>query len=259
MDLPRRIAFALVVMAASACADDDGDLFCAADDFHAWPQSEARFRCQAAVRFAARDTFELVPTQAEVDRYLDYWLRTIRAEPILDGRAPQRHRGHDTPIAIYTSNALVIDAWNRAVLPTGDAAFDAIVSRLHADPQPLSPAGGHDNGGGVFLFTLDVHALCNEELVQARLLSTSSRTEDAVEYMQDEGTWLWSNGPGTSDGTDTAVIDFRFGWGDCFSGCRNFHTVQARVPPTGRAIVYDLGGDPLPDGMELSPDTLPPP
>src|SRR5215470_8165255 len=68
MGLPLRTAFPLLVISASACAGDEGDLFCAADDFHAWPKSEALFRCEAAVRFAARDTSELVPTQTEVDR-----------------------------------------------------------------------------------------------------------------------------------------------------------------------------------------------
>lgn len=259
MGLPLKSA--IVLLLSSSSCSDDGSLFCAADDYRAWPRSTALFRCGAAVTFAARDTAELVPTQAEVDRYTNYWVRAIEAEPILDGRGPQRHRQSiGSPVAIFTTNPLVIDAWNRVVLETGDSAFDAIISQLYPDPQSLSPYGGHDNGDGSYLFTLDVHVVCNEELLQARLAPTSSKTSDAVVYMQDEGTWRWGSvSAGTSDDSDTATIEFTFGWGDCFSGCRGFHMLQAVVPPSGSATVYDLGGDLLPPELKLSPNTRPPP
>jgi hypothetical protein len=59
--------------------------------------------------------------------------------------------------------------------------------------------------------------------------------------------------------TMAATIEFRFGWGDCFVGCAAFRYLQIIVPPTGPATVYDLGGDPLPPWIILSPDTRPPP
>jgi len=46
-------------------------------------------------------------------------------------------------------------------------------------------------------------------------------------------------------------------WGDCFVACAGYHTLRAIVPADGEATVYDVGGDPLPDHIRLSPNTRP--
>ncbi len=71
--------------------------------------------------------------------------------------------------------------------------------------------------------------------------------------------WTWNTD--TKVGTDgaTATVTFSFGWGDCFVACDGFHNLRAVIPADDVATVYDLGGDPLPGGLVLSPNTRPPP
>jgi hypothetical protein len=211
--------------------------------------------CTGAVKFAARDTSGLVPSQAEVDRYADRWGRAIDAEPILWNRQPQLHRISQNRIDLTTRNPAVIAAWKVGTVSTGDAAFDAVIAQLQ--PVTLSRYA-NDNGNGDFLFTLEAGVLCNEERLQADLVPTRSSLQDPIQYPSDDGTWTWLD-DAPADGADTATarIDFTFGWGDCISGCVGFHSVRAIVPPQGPATVYDLGGDPLPDYLHLSPNTRP--
>ena len=211
--------------------------------------------CKAALEFAARDTPELIPTQDEVDRYLSRWQRAIEAEPILDGRLPQRHRfAFGAPVPIITANPAVIAAWNAGTLATGDAAFDAIIGEIHG--TQLAGAG-KDNGDGTFTYNLQVTALVNEELLATSLAPTMSTTSDPVIELRDDGTWLWLDAMmGTGSDGDTAQIDFTFGWGACVEICDGFHRVRAQVTDDA-ATVFDLGGDPLPPDLHLSPNTKP--
>lgn len=57
--------------------------------------------------------------------------------------------------------------------------------------------------------------------------------------------------------SDTAQIDMKLAWGDCFVACSGYHFLRAIVPPVGEATVYDVGGDPLPPQIQLSPNTHP--
>lgn len=114
----------------------------------------------------------------------------------------------------------------------------------------------------------------NPVILDERLRATRSWLPGVHDpSVQDFGaTWRWIGAPGTdaTDATDAddaddaddahAELDIRVGWGpDCHSGCTWHHEFLAIVPPVGDATVYDLGGDPQPDGWELSPNTRPPP
>jgi hypothetical protein len=213
--------------------------------------------CWAALSFAARDTAELVPTQEEVDRYHDRWRRTVEAEPILEYRLPQRYRtGAGNSTLLFTRNQQVIDAWMVGIIETGDPTFDTIISELR--PVALHPYW-KDYGDGSFYFSLRSHGVSNEELLHERLLATSSWLDDPVYRPQDDGHLTWQSGqPGTGSDGDTAIIEFTFGWGDCLAGCSGFRTLRAFVPPGDvPATVYDMGGDQLPDHLQLSPNTKP--
>ncbi len=78
-------------------------------------------------------------------------------------------------------------------------------------------------------------------------------------YSGDDGSWSWVGRETRDTGSDkdTAQIDFKFGWGDCLVACFGYRTLRAIVPPGGPATVYDLGGDPLPDYLQLDPRTKP--
>ena len=225
------------------------------------PASE---NCMAALIFASRDTETITASQVEVDRYFDRWSRAVAAEPILTGRIPQRLHGNPISFELHTTNPLVIAAFNanapnpadRDVPITGDSTFDQIMSEL-VIPQLWN--FGHDEGEGSFLYLVSTAAVFNEELLDMRLRATSSKLPDAARGYFDDGAWSWPDGAGSGADDATAQIDFTFGWGDCFSGCAGLHKVRAVVPADGVATVYDLGGDPLPANLMLSPSTRPPP
>jgi len=248
---------ALFVTLASACGERTDDFVCPSDMFAAEGSATPRVACQAAQAFAARDTVGLVPTQPEVDRYFQRWLATVRAEPILDRRVPQRNYvGYGSPIPIYTMNAVVIDAWSRRSIDTGDSTFDGIIMEL-TPPRSLD-GSKTDLGNGWYLFALQVQGIFNEQLLDERLRAVTSHTEQPRYPYNDNGSWSWQSGiAGTGSDGDVAQIDFSFGWGDCFVACDGMHDLRAVVPPDGNARVYDLGGDPLPDGWHLSPTTMP--
>ncbi|MGN6104497.1 MAG: hypothetical protein ACTHU0_05280 [Kofleriaceae bacterium] len=207
--------------------------------------------CYVANLFAARDTDELLPSQDEIDRYFDRWQRTIEAEPILEGRRPQLYRTTLQSADIYTTNPRVIDAWSQGELVTGDPEFDTLMAVL----EPEIVARSNDR------FGVRTPRVFNEELVHQRLLATASSLPFFGQEWRDDGTWSWIGKPAGDPGTEeeTAQIEFRFGWGDCLAGCIWMHYLRAIVPPEGPATVYDLGGDPLPPGVSLSPNTRPPP
>jgi hypothetical protein len=218
--------------------------------------------CAAAMLFAARDSSSLVPEQAEIDRYFDRWRHVIDAEPILTFEIPQSHRAYGVgATSVFTSNAAVIAAWREQPLhtpvrPTGDRAFDEIMARL-VEPQLQTPLADRENG--IVEFVLETPVAFNEELLHAQLLGTSSNLPDPVVYARSDGQWAWVDSSGAGSDEATAQIDFRFGWGDCFVACDGFRNLRAVVPPNAGATVFDLGGDPLPDFIRLSPNTKPPP
>lgn len=237
----------LVVATASNCGPTDER--CRADSID--PSS---MRCLAALTFAARDTAEMIPLQQEVDRYYDRWTRLGEAEPLVADRIPQRYRGAPSA-TIFTRNPRVIASWSDRVLETGDSEFDAVIGSL-SNPQLYGI--GRYFGDGEYYFTLETGSLYNEELLNTLLLPTSSRLTDPVQHNRDDGWWRWIDQPPGSSGTDdgTAEIEFAFGFGDCFPGCA-LHRIRAVVPATDEVTVYNLGGAPLPEGIELSPSTIP--
>jgi hypothetical protein len=115
------------------------------------------------------------------------------------------------------------------------------------------------NESGTYLFSLWVGAVYNEELLAADLAPYDSWFPAPMVQPQDEGTFQWLASEGAPTGSDdaTAYIEFTFGWGDCLAGCFGFHSLRAYVPADAPPTVYDLGGDPLPPGMMLSPSTIP--
>lgn len=240
MELSRTLTVAVLVAACGGSADEQCRYGHRLDG------------CYAALYFAARDSEELVPAQSLVDEYFDRWRRTIEAEPILTSRLPQRYRTDPSAPLIYTTNPRVIEAWKEGALRTGDAEFDELVAQL--EPQRVHP-NWRELDDGSFYFSLVVEAIFNEELLHDRLLALQSWLPDAAQRPRDDGTWSWD---GADLSTATATIVFTFGWGDCLVVCDGFRTLRAVVPTGLKATVYDLGGDPLPPNLQLSPDTIPP-
>jgi len=111
----------------------------------------------------------------------------------------------------------VIAAWTRAALVTGDAEFDSVIAELR--PGRVSRQWA-DIGNGVFLFGVEVGVLYNEDVLQTKLAPTSSWETEPVHYPRDDGSWYWRGETGgTGKDSDTAEIEFTFGWGDCFVAC----------------------------------------
>lgn len=215
--------------------------------------------CVPAENFAARDTAMLVPSQEEVERYADRWSRAIDAEPILAGRVPQRFLSG----TVWTRNPKVIAAWTRGVVQTGDTAFDQIFAELRV--REIHPFW-QQRPDGLYYFSPYIRALFNENVWIDRLAPTDSWPWHPDNHQPwppasgpyDDGWWTWlDEPPGTGQDTSTAQIIFTFGWGDCAVACDGFHSVRAIVPADGAAVVYDLGGDPLPPYLQLSPNTIP--
>ncbi len=223
--------------------------------------------CLGAMRFAAKHSPTLTPSQEMMDRYWERWARANEAEPAFpENGGPQRYRGN--PSAIHTTNPLVIAALTpvamtpddeptaRRIPVTGDTAFDAIMLDLVV---PEIAGAGVDHSTGGMIFSLRTGAIFNQELLHTRLLETSSRLPDSLPNpYQPDGIWRWE-GLEPGEGTDeaTALIDMQIGWGDCFVTCSGLRNLRAVVPPIGAATVYDLGGDPLPPNITLSPNTVP--
>ncbi len=206
--------------------------------------------CYAGQLFASRDTPAIVPTQPEVERYADRWNRAVQAEPLLISRHPQTYRD-DPPslIDVLTSNSAAIMAWQQQRVVTGDPVFDSIVEQLQ--PTAIERFNSNPGGpGGVWLFALDVPITYSEEHLATALVPTGTTMSDRKVARRDDGRWTWNG--------DTAQIEFDVGFGDCFVACGTFRHLRAVVPPSGQATVYDLGGDPLPPGVTLSPSTVPP-
>lgn len=216
---------------------------------------ESGTACEAALRFAARDSSKLVPLQREIDVYFDVWSRVVAAEPVLRDRVPQRYRsesgGGGRTVEIVTSNVAMIDAVNRGSLETGVAEFDELVAELR---EPKLVYSGVFPDQGQTYFALSTKVMFNEEVLQEQLIPTLSSLHEAQARQQDDGEWTWLEL--SSEEGYKAEIDFRFGWGDCFTGCAFFRDLRAIASPTDVAV-YDRGGDPLPPDLALSPDTRP--
>lgn len=209
--------------------------------------------CYAAQLFAARDTPDLTPPDPFLQEYADRWVRAVEAEPILDGRIPQAYRNvPPSQILIFTTNQSAIDAWIHATIHTGDESIDSIISSL--SPYEIGKQFGHPDGmDSVWYFEVGVRTAYNENILNERLRANQAWLSDPQQLPRDDGTWTWTDGMASGD----AQVDFRFGWGDCLVACDGFHSLRAVVPKKGPATVYDLGGDPLPTGLSLSPNTKP--
>ncbi|MBX3158706.1 MAG: hypothetical protein KF773_22245 [Deltaproteobacteria bacterium] len=252
----------VVAVACAGCAAEHGSLLCPRTGLADLPES-----CLAALVFANRDTSELIASQDEVDRYFDRWRRLVAAEPVLFRRRPQSHRmigGYEVAdVDVSTASAAIHAAWKQAAgqdaIPiTGDAAFDAVIAELYEPHHPrVLRIDGDEPGVKSVIFS--TRSRFNEEILHARLAAVGASLPDVIQWPNDDGVWRWQGASGSGSDDATAEIQFTFGWNDCFSGCGAFHSIHAIVPPTGRPEVFDLGGAPLPPGLELSPNTRPPP
>jgi hypothetical protein len=252
------VRWILVGAAATACGNNDNS--------HCDPTDTTGkdSECVSASLFAARDTAELVPHQDEIDRYYDRWRRVVEAEPFLLGFGPQTYRlqgpGFLNPLS--TTNPTIIAIWGSATAMirdpqpaplTGDPNFDSLLSEFH-EPVLL---GGIENTEGVYEFVVASGIVVNEEVLQQRLLAVDAFLPEPFQRVDSDGQWQWSDNDGTGTDDSTAQIDYRRGFGDCTVSCAGFRDLRAVVGPTGPAMVFDLGGDPLPPNLHLSPNTVP--
>ncbi len=175
------------------------------------------------------------------------WTRAVEAEPLISSRILQTYR--DVPpstLDLRTTNSLAIAAWRQQIVVTGDPALDRIVEQL--GPVEIDHSAFHSDGESAWLFSLQIHTAYGEEQLAAALAPTGTAMSEPYIAPRDDGQWTWLG--------SIAQIDFAFGFGDCFVGC-GLHRVRAVVAPTGDAKVFDLGGVPLPEGVSLSPNTVP--
>jgi protocatechuate 3,4-dioxygenase beta subunit len=206
--------------------------------------------CDAARVFAARDTSDLVPTSGELQRYVNRWLRAVDTEPALTGRRPLRSNDPPGWVGLVVDNDQVTGAWARGQTYTGLVAFDTVLASL----GPVSPS--QTGASSPSLWSLDVSVVYNEDLLARLLEPLGVKPEVNGDFTNGfDGTWAWADSTLPSGSDDaTARIDLKIGWGDCFSGCLYDHSIRLVVPPTGDAIEYDLGGDPI-EG--LNPNRIP--
>ncbi|MCX5748028.1 MAG: hypothetical protein NT062_36665 [Proteobacteria bacterium] len=231
-----------------SCADPD-ELDCPADRHYEQLTDDVRLTCGAAQVFAARDVDGIVLTQEFVREYFVRWRAVLVSEPVLKMRWPQVYRNDGGGfVSLYTNNALAKSAWLSGDIATGDAILDGVVAEVSGARLAMAQMLGD---GTVFAY-IYTDAIYNEERLESILTDVSTHQNPVVMRPQDDGTWTTlSNGD--------SEIDFRFGWGDCASGCFGFHNLRAVVDSDLHVIVYDMGGDPLPDGLTLADTTQPPP
>jgi hypothetical protein len=208
--------------------------------------------CLTSLVLAARDTADLLPSQAEVNRYLDRLRRAAEIEPLVEQQGAQRYRGTSGRITIYTTNPAIVDAWGRSEIHTGDPILDAALKRIGATVF-VPPK---DNGP-YFVASLNVGAIFSEEYLATLLSERASWIDEPYVHHRGDIVWTWADGSRTGSDDATAQIDASFGWGDCFVSCLGLRYLRAIVPPEGPATVYDMGGDPLPEWITLDPRTKP--
>jgi len=244
-----RLAAATVLCASLGCSTSDSA--CAFDDYNS-----ALTGCMDAQVFAARDTAGLIPSQFEVAKYFNHWHRALVAEPQMGAAAPRRSYRSSPPIRIKTRNPMVIAAWSQGELVSGESAFDSIIDQLRV--VELNSFWSVE--AGTYSFGVLPGITFNEEQLEVSLNQFDSTLGPRADFAGSDSHWTWVGSNAADAGSDgeSAQIDATIGWGDCLSGCIFFHRLRAVVPPEGRATVFDLGGDPLPPGLELAPSTRPP-
>jgi len=254
-------AVAMVGWWSSGCGEPE--FVCTAEQT-GWSDPKASVSeslCSAAAIHAAHDTSELIPTQTEIDRYYERLLRVNAAEPALTRALFRYDAGLYVRMSLRTNNPLVLSAWmgvrDQPAPPTGVPVFDQVMSEIGAIPYNSQPGASGDYVG----FSIRSSRVFNPWVLEERLVPTSSWLPSVGEPIVGDigATWRWIDAAGTGTDEAQAEIDIVVGWGDCFVGCSFHHAFLAIVPPVGDAVVYDLGGAPLPDGWELSPNTVPPP
>ena len=140
--------------------------------------------CPAALVFASRDTADLLPSQQEVERYLDRWQRAIAAEPILSKRIPQRYRLHGS-LSINTTDPRLIEAWSQRRLRTGDVELDQMLAQIDATLGPVRDRGSYVSA------SLNTTYIFNEEFLAEALLTRSSWMPEPEVWPRDDGMWVW--------------------------------------------------------------------
>jgi len=205
--------------------------------------------CEAAVKFAARDSGSISPTDTELHDYITVWSSAVAAEPLLIGRVPQTYRAYKwITLNLTTTNKEAISSWKTGKILTGDPALDASVSELS---RPSVDPFFSEQADGSMSFSLSVAGLYNEEVLARRLAASNVWLPEPVRHSGDDGTWVWD---GSVD-PRLATVEFVLGWGDCLVACDGYHKLIIRSDDRMAVRVYDGGGDELPDGWELAPST----
>jgi hypothetical protein len=244
----RSMSLCFVVVAASACNDATDIPVCSTS--HLDLKNATCFNTQILV---SRDIAGLTPEQEDLDRYADRWQRAADAEPWI-GTSLAGAQRYLADGQIRTTNPLVIAAWKTQQVVTGDPVFDALMASAGAAYIDGYPSEGSD---GSFLFSYSPYGVFNESIFSEQLAATDTAIDGTVPPgLSPDATWAWLDSDVTS-GSDnaTAQLSITLAWGgDCgFAGCTYSHQLRAVVPPSGDAVVYDLGGDPI----QLDPRTKP--
>lgn len=214
--------------------------------------------CLAPRIFAARDSAELIPSDEAVDEYYYRWTSAVAAEQVLEGRIPQRYASRSAMVSFRTTRPTLVEPLTRGELVTGDQEFDSLLAAIgvgsvrHTFIEPDGP----------YLFSITYTVMFSEALLSDALARLGCEMAEPETYPTDDGRWTWvppSDASQVELEDSTATIDFKFGWGDCFVQCDGFRDLRATVSPDGLAVVQDMGGDELPEYLQLSPTTLPPP
>jgi hypothetical protein len=174
---------------------------------------------------------------------------------------PQTYRNvPPSDVYVTTTNSNAINAWQTRTVETGDPIIDQWTSAIGVSEigQQFGNPGG---SGSSWYFVLHEANVYDEDALNDELSTASTMLSPPQMLPRDDGTWAWDPVASTVAqlASSTAHVDFTFGWGDCMVACDGFHSLRAVIPPDGNAQVFDLGGDPLPPGIQLSPNTKPPP
>ncbi len=233
---PVMLARAVLVAGALAGCSDDAPERCRFDA----PDrvvSLASWNCANARVIAQRDGQGLAVTQAELDSYLDVYLRAFEPLAPTLGYPPLADTWW-SEVAVETSRTELVTPWSAGQLSTGFAGLDMIVDAAGIDLVDKAP--------GVNLFHLRslTHAPVQQNLARAinelGLADVTASTEEF--HFTEPGSEITFE---ARPGADAVPVLFQIGWGDCFVDCDGQHFWRIVVTPTGAALTADWG-DPIP-------------
>lgn len=225
----------LVVSTLAACSDDEAERcrFDARDDI----VSLASWNCANARVIAQRDGQGMVVTQAELDAYLDVYVRAFEPLAPTLGYPPLAGRWW-SDVAIETNRPELVRPWSMGQLPTGIAELDTIVSA--ASIEVVHKASGIN----LFLLRSMTHAVIQQNLARAindlRLADVTAITEE-FHFTEPGSEITFEARPGAA----SVPVLFQIGWGDCFVDCDGQHFWRVVVTSTDATLTEEWG-DPIP-------------